>query len=112
MFPSAVMIAASLAFMAAGLRRLSVRGRVRASIRATIPGALLAYQKAAFARLTPLWCHMFSPGAAILKNASMREIYSKTHNGHGEEPAGGGEWWSEDMERGGGRQSQAKIRTK
>lgn len=67
-FPSAVMTAPNIAFMAVGLWRLSDRGPVRVSIRAA-GRSLPCVPEAAFTPLTPLWCHMYSPCAAILKNA-------------------------------------------
>lgn len=97
MFPSAVMTAPSAAFMAAGLWRLSDRGRVQVSIRGAAR-RLPCLPEAAFTPLTPPWCRVPSPCAAILKNACwlQLEIYNKIREGCWEERGrrrrGAAEW--------------------
>lgn len=87
-FPSAAMIAPSIAFMEVCLWRFSDQGLVWVSIRAA--GRCIPCLPEAFTPLTPLLCHMYSPCAAILKNASrlQLEIYNKTQEGPCEEKAG------------------------
>lgn len=65
-FPSAVMTAPSIVFMAAGLWRLNDQGRVWLSIR-TAGRSLPCLPKAAFTLLTLLWYHTYSPAVSDLQ---------------------------------------------
>lgn len=109
------MTAPSAAFMAAGLWRPGDQGHVRVSIRAAGKEAFLAYRQQLFTPLTPPWCCMHSPCAAILKEENARGLQFGVYNKIREGPlrrkeAAGTMCEREEMSGGGRTGSRGKVR--